>query len=631
MVSQRENCRLEFRPEALNSSIGERFAQVAACIPEASAIIDQDASWTYAELNEQSDRLASAIAETQTAGQEPILLLFDRAAMAIAAMLACIKIGRPYVPLSPSNPRLRIDHIRESSGAMLLLTEPSCARLAKQIASSDFPVIETPAIAAVESVPRPLLPVSADALVWILFTSGSTGLPKGVMQTHRNILHYTLSYTQALALSCADRIGLLFSYASNVANHEILAALLNGAAICPFDVRQHGISPLSEWLEKTEITVYSSVPTLFRRFVEDLPGTQRFPSLRHVKLVGEPVYKRDLEAFRAHFATTCSFINRLGSTETGTIRSYFADASTEIDGVNVPVGFSVPDNDIVLLDDARHPVPAGEPGEIVVRSRYLSPGYWRCPDLTEKAFFGEGDRRCFHTGDVGLMLPGECLVHLGRRDTQIKVRGYRIEIGEIESALLEHPAVGEVIVLAREDHPDDPQLVAYFTIKQGELKPTVSELRRPLADRLPDYMVPNAFVSLLEFPLAPNGKIDRSALPPVGTERPRLETAYVAPRTPIEQELARLWGKLLHLEDIGIQDNFLDLGGHSLLAMRMITRMREAFSVDLGIRCVLENLSIEALTVHVLEKMMAADNGESEADNTENGRFLDGSIGANDE
>ena len=502
---------------------------------------------------------------------------------------------------------MRIDHIRENSGATLLLTEPSCGGLAKEIAASGLPVLDKEPVAAVDSLVTSLRTVSADTPAWILYTSGSTGLPKGVVQTHRNILHYILNYTSGLALSHDDRIALLFSTTSNAANHEIFSALLNGAAICPFDVRQHGISPLASWLEETGITIYSSVPTLFRHFVESLSPAYRFPSLRHVKLVGEPVYQRDLAAFREYFAETCSFINRLGSTETGTIRWYFANENKRVDGVNVPVGFPVPGNDITLLDDAGCPVPAGESGEIVVRSRYLSPGYWRHPDLTKKAFFGEGDQRCYRTGDIGLMLAGDCLIHLGRRDAQIKVRGYRIEVGEIEAALLEHQAVKDVIVLAREDHPDDHRLVAYYVIKQGKSEQTISGLRRHLADRLPNYMLPNAFVSLPEFPLAPNGKINRNALPPVGTERPRLETEYVAPRTPIEEELAHLWKKLLHLDDVGIRDSFFELGGHSLLAIRLLARIQGVFGINLEIRCLFEEPSIEALAEHILKRMLAAD------------------------
>jgi acyl carrier protein len=335
--------------------------------------------------------------------------------------------------------------------------------------------------------------------------------------------------------------------------------------------------------------------------------------------VGEPVYRRDLEAFRAHFTDTCTFINRLGSTETGTIRWYFAGVDDEVAGVNVPVGYPVPGNEILLLDDAGNSVPDGETGEIVVRSSYLSPGYWRRPDLTKKAFFETDDRRCFHTGDIGRMLPGGCLVHLGRRDFQIKVRGYRIEAGEVEAALLTHPAVKDALVIVREDRQNDPRLVAYYTIEQREPRPTVSELRRHLAGCLPDYMVPNAFVLLPEFPLAPNGKIDRSALPPVGAQRPHLETTYVEPRTPIERTLADLWKKLLDLDDVGIHDSFLDLGGHSLLATGLFVRIREVFGIDLEIRCLFEDPSIEALAEHVLERMLAADEKRSESDGTSDG------------
>ncbi len=609
---------MSFHLEDLGSSIAEQFARVVRQVPDACAILDQDASWTYAELDEQSDRLAAAVLDTDSADHGPVLLLFDRVPRAIVAMLACIKIGRPYVPLSPSNPQARIHHIRDDSGGTLLLTETSCGALAREISSSSLPVLDTQAVSATDVALGPVQAIPADAPVWILYTSGSTGLPKGVVQTHRNILHYVLNYTGGLELSSDDRIALLFSTTSNAANHEIFSALLNGAMICPFDIRQHGISTLAEWLEQTEITICSCVPTLFRSFVENLSVAHSFPSLRYIKLVGEPVYQRDLEAFRAHFTDVCSFINRLGSTETGTIRWSFADTRTKVDGVNVPVGFPVPGNEISLLDDAGHPIPIGEAGEIVVQSRYLSPGYWRRPDLTKKVFFGEGDHRCYRTGDVGLMLPEGCLVHLGRQDTQIKVRGYRIEAGEIEAALLGHPSVKDVIVIAREDRPDDLRLIAYYTVEQIQAAPTVSELRRHLAGRLPDYMVPNAFVLLLKFPLAPNGKIDRSALPPLGTKRPRLDTTYVAPVTPIEKEIASLWKKLLHLEAVGIHDSFFELGGHSLLATQLLMQIQDVFGIALGLRLLFDSPSIKALAEHVLEKMMAVNEETSTRGDTQN-------------
>jgi amino acid adenylation domain-containing protein len=614
MASRPEKRTLELLSNAVEGSIAERFARIVSQAPDAVAIVDQEAAWTYAELDQRSDRLASAIGGGRNS-TEPVLLLFDRVSTAIIAMLACIKIGRPYVPLSPSDPVARIDHIREDSSATLLLTEASCGRMAEEIASSALCLFDVQVAVDADSPSGPLPLVSPDALVWILYTSGSTGLPKGVMQTHRNILRYVINYTRGLDLSCEDRIALLYSYTSNAGNHEIFCALLNGAAICPFDVRRQGVAPLASWIEETGITIYSSVPTLFRRFAEDLRGEHTFPTLRHVMLKGEPVYKRDLEAFRSHFTDGCSLVNRFGSTETGTVRWYFVNGDTEITSANVPIGFAAPDNEVLLLDEDGHPVPIGESGEIVVQSPHLSPGYWRRPDLTDKAFFGKGDRRCYRTGDVGRMLPGGCLVHLGRQDAQVNIRGHRIEVAEIEAALLAHPAIENVMVVPREDHPDDRRLVAYYTLKQGERHPTVPDLRRCSADRLPDYMVPNAFVPLPEFPLAPNGKIDRSALPPPGSERPCLETPHVAPRTPIEKELADLWRELLHLNDVGVSDSFFELGGHSLLATRLLARVQEAFGVDVDIRFLFEQPSIAALAEDVLARMAVKDEATPEVDN----------------
>jgi amino acid adenylation domain-containing protein len=599
--------------DVVEGSLAERFTHVVSRLPDAWAIVDRDVAWTYAELNDRSERLAGEIQQDGSADRGPVLLLFDQTAKAISAMIACVRIGRPYVPLSRSSPQSRIDHIRANSAATLLLTETSCEEMAREISSNGLPVLDVEMLSPSTQRASATPPVSADAIVWILYTSGSTGIPKGVMQTHRNVLHFVQNYTQGLELSGDDRIALLYSYTSNAANHEIFSALLNGAAIYPYDVKQLGVGPLADWIERMGITIYSSVPTLFRYLVESLRDDHDFRSLRHVKMVGEPVYKRDLDAFRTHFPPTCTFINRLGSTETGTIRWFFANADTEVEGANVPVGYPVPDNAILLVDDAGRPVPAGESGEIVVRSRYLSPGYWRRPDLTERAFSGEGDRRSYRTGDIGQMMPGDCLVHLGRSDSQIKVRGYRIEVGEIEEAILKHPAVKNAVVVAREDRPDDRRLVGYYSLKPGESEPTVSELRRVLGLHLPDYMIPNSFVLLSEFPLAPNGKINRSELPPVGIERPNLETPYQAPRTPLEERVALLWQELLHLEIVGIRDGFLELGGHSLLATRLITRMQTVFGVELEIRDLFAHPTIEGLAEHVLEKMMVAQADRSDS------------------
>jgi len=576
-------------------SVSERFAAMVSQASEATAIVAESRLWTYAELDKASDRIAVGILATDGGGNAPILLLFEDVPMGIAAMLACVKVGRPYVPLSPAMPKGRMEHVRRDSQATLLLTETECCALAVEVAAGGLRIVDVETVQGDAEFQRCRRTIDADAPAWILYTSGSTGEPKGVVQTQRNLLHYIRIYQEGQGLSASDRIALLFAYTANIASHEIFSALLHGAAICPYRVSELGVGALADWLADAGITVFGLVPALFRQFTRGLEQPLQLPSLRYVKLIGEPVYRRDFEAFRAWFPSTCTLINRLGSSETGTIRWLFADANTEFEGPNVPVGSAVPDNDITLHDEDGERVAPGEIGEIVVQSRYLSPGYWMRPDLTDAVYDGTGADRRFHTGDMGKMLPGGCLVHLGRRDSQIKIRGFRVEIAEVEAALLRHDSMEDVLVMPREDRRDDRRLVAYYTLRSGADKPTDSALRHALLAELPEYMVPNAFVHLDAFPLAANGKILRGSLPPVGSERPDLDAAYVAPASADEVTLARLWREVLHLDRVGIRDNFFELGGHSLLATQLLIRIREEMGTVVEMIFLFEHPTIEAL------------------------------------
>jgi len=250
-------------------------------------------------------------------------------------------------------------------------------------------------------------------------------------------------------------------------------------------------------------------------------------------------------------------------------------------------------------------VGSGDIGEIAVKSCYLSPGYWRRPDLTELAFLPDpegGSERIYRTGDLGRMLPDGLLQHLGRKDFQVKVRGYRVEISEIELILLDFPAVKEAVVVAREDRPGDQRLVAYLVQNQQSV-PTVSGLRRFLNEKLPEYMIPSAFVLLDALPLTPNGKVNRLALPPPGNARPEMDNPFVAPGTPIEVELAKMWAEVLSLDEVGIHDNFFDLGGHSLLATQVISRVINTFKVELPIKSLFESPTVADMAVVITENM----------------------------
>jgi amino acid adenylation domain-containing protein len=570
----------ECTEEAIEQSIPDRFERVVRRYPDRLAVKTRHHEFTYEELNQIANRIARAILSQRGKGQEPIALLLENEAPMIGAILGVLKTGKMYVPLDPSLPRARLAYMLEDSQAGLIVTNGHNLASAVDLSQGEIAWIDVDRCESGPELQDVSVSIAPDALAWILYTSGSTGQPKGVVQSHRNLLQFVRNYSNGLRLSASDRLSQLSS-----SQAVIFSALLNGASLHLWDIRAEGLTGLPSWLVEQESTVYYSVPTVFRHFCQQLSGTEEFPKLRLIILTGEPVTKRDVDLYKKHFSSDCILINRLGSTETGTIRWNFINKETPIDEKSVPVGYPVPDNEILLLDERGKEVPAGEAGEIAVKSQYLSPGYWRKPELTKKAFFADphSGERIYRSGDLGQMLSNGCLLHLGRKDFQVKIRGHRIETAEIEMALLNLAGIGDAIVMAREDQHDEPHLVAYVVVK-GRPQPTAGGLRRALAASLPNYMIPSAFVILDSFPLAPNGKVNRGALPRPDRLRPDLENRFAVPRTLVESELAQIWAEVLSLDRVGIHDNFFDLGGHSLAATQIISRVVKRFQLELPIQ-----------------------------------------------
>jgi acyl-coenzyme A synthetase/AMP-(fatty) acid ligase/acyl carrier protein len=419
-----------------------------------------------------------------------------------------------------------------------------------------------------------------------------------------------MTYTNDYPISRDDRIVLIYPLFVVGGPRTIFRTLLNGASVHPWSILTQGLEGLADWLVDQRITVYDSVASTFRAFLNSLRGHEEFPDVRMVTTAGDAAQSADMELHREHFAEHCIFVNRYDQSETATVRAYFMDNSSRIEPGPVPIGYPIQDIEIRLLDDADRPVGFNEVGEIAVLSSYLSPGYWTDPELTHEKLGNEADgaRRMFLTGDLGLMRPDGCLLHKGRKDSQVNIRGFRVEIGEIELALLEHRNVKETVVVLREHRPEDKRLVAYL-VPQQTPGPTVGEMRRALANRLPDYMVPATSVTLDALPRLPSGKVDRLGLPKAGMRRPNLDQPYVGPRTSVEKALVGMWAEVLDLDEIGVHDMFLELGGDSLKATRIVSRVIRYFHVEIPLSALLQSPTVGDMAL-VVFKYQAAKVGE---------------------
>jgi acyl-coenzyme A synthetase/AMP-(fatty) acid ligase/acyl carrier protein len=487
----------------------------------------------------------------------------------------------------------------------LIVTNSENLSLAEEITQNSCQLVNIDDVDSGTAGDNPGIYVSPDNLAYIIYTSGSTGQPKGVMQPHRNVLHYAMTYTNDFQICTEDRHTALYSPGSFGTVRSFFGVLLNGATTFPFDIKRQGLTRMADWLAEEEITIYHSVATAFRHFISSLTGEERFPSLRVIRLGGESVNRRDIELYKKHFSEACILVNGLSSTETGTIRKYFIDKETVITDARVPVGFPVTDKEVLLLDDDGRETGNKRHSEIAVKSRYVSTGYWRKPDITQKAFLPDiegGNERIYRTGDMGHMFPDGCLMHIGRSDFQINIRGYRIEPAEIEMVILDHPEIKEAVVLAVEDPSAGQRLIAYIVLS-GQSTPTVSELRHAIAQKLPDYMIPSAFVIIDALPLIASGKVNHRALPPPSTERPQIGTSFVKPQTPVEIELAEIWSDVLGLDEVGINDSFFDLGGHSLLAFRVISRVIKKFRVEVPLKFLFQSTTVADMAIIIVQNI----------------------------
>ena len=603
-----DNPFVPFATEDIEQSIASRFEQIVARDPARLAVKTERETVTYGALNEMANRVAHAIWSKSDASNEPVAVLVDNDAATIAAILGVLKAGKIYVPLDISFSPVWAKFILQDTNTKIVLTGTDRLGLAKSWLTSAHMLINVGSLSGDWSEANPEVRVSPDALSQILFTSGTTGHPKGVMDNHRNMLHYVMRFGNASHISPQDRVTLVRPPSSTGALSNLYLALLSGSAIFPVDLKQVELTAIADWLQREKITFFHAGGMVFRHFAQQLTGTEQFPDLRLIRIGSGQVFDKDLELFRRHFSGSL-LLHSLSSTEANTYRVHFVGKNSPLPDGALPVGYAVADMEVLILDENGEVLSSDQIGEIAVRSAYLFPGYWNNSELTKAAFLGDSDtngRRTFRTGDLGRLRSDGCLEYLCRKDFRLKIRGYSIQAEQVELALLQIPGITQAAVAAHKDSFGDDRLVAYLAAGAQEM-PMIGQIRKSLRENLPDYMVPSKFVTLKSLPLNPNGKVNRQALLAPDSERPDLGTIFAESSTPVETVMTKIWTEALGINNIGIDDVFFDLGGDSLVAGRIITRLSRIFPWNLTLPEFYEVPTVAKSAELLMRKALSAD------------------------
>ncbi|MGK3964008.1 amino acid adenylation domain-containing protein [Sorangium sp. So ce118] len=553
----------------------EIFEAQADRTPDAVALVFEGRQLTYSELERRANQVAWALRAMGVGPEARVGLYLDRSIEMMVGLLGVLKAGAAYVPLDPAYPRRRLDFMVSDAEPAVFLTHKAVRSSLPERAAGVLCFDEDRELLSRQPGQRIASGATPSSLAYVIYTSGSTGVPKGVLVEHRGLAPLARALSERFDVSAESRILQFASLCFDASVSEYMMAFAAGASLhLAADPARMPGQELCAFLRERGITHVELSPSL----LATLPDAE-LPALRVVISMGEVCPASVV----ARWAPGRRFFNGYGPTETTVSATVFACAPG---GGDPPIGYPLPGTVLRILGEDLEPVQAGQVGEIYLGGPGVARGYLGRPDLTAERFVPDPrapGARLYRTGDLGRVRPDGAVVYLGRRDHQVKVRGFRVELGEIESALKEYPELREAAVVARERAPGDRRLLAYVAFAPGA-SADASALRRFLGERLPEHMVPSAFVALPSLPLTPSGKVDRRALPAPDEARPALPVDHVAPRTPDERALAALWSEVLRVRPVGVDDDFFDLGGDSLLAVRIVARAPSALGVELGIR-----------------------------------------------
>jgi amino acid adenylation domain-containing protein len=581
----------------------ELFEAQVERTPEAIALIFEEKQFSYRELNERANQLAHHL---RNLGVKPGMLVgtcLDRSWEVALGLLGILKAGGAYVPFDPESPAERLAFMVEDSAPLVLLTQE---RFVKGLPACKASVVcldwDWEEIAG-QSRSNPDVATSRQDLAYVIYTSGTTGKPKGVMVEHDSIVNYLLAAQDRFEFTGQDVVPVVSPFSFDISLFELLSPLLvGGAAVLLTEEQILDGAQFATALE--DATLFHAAPGLMRHivnFLKDNGAGNRHKKMSRILVGGDMVPPDLLKDIRTVFSSSSIYEN-YGPTE-GTIMCLSYLVPPNAPTVKHIIGKPMNNMSVRMYDKQQHLVPIGVSGELYIGGAAVSRGYLGRPELTGEKFVTIDDERFYRTGDLVRYLPDGNIEIIGRIDHQIKIRGFRIELGEVEAALGQHTDVREVVVMAREAFPGDNRLVAYL-VANSQTAPSATEFRSFLKTKLPEYMVPSAFVLLDKLPLTSTGKVDRPSLPLPDWASPELKEEFVAPSRPIEQELAEIWIKVLGVNRVGINDNFFSLGGHSLLATRVLSLVMEVFHVRLTLRSLFESPTVALLALAIEQKQL---------------------------
>ncbi|MEZ2236927.1 amino acid adenylation domain-containing protein [Microcoleus sp.] len=598
-----------------NKCVHELFEEIVDRHSSDIALSGSGQQFTYGELNYRSNQLAHYLRKLGVNAGVLVGLCAARSPDNIVGMLAILKAGGAYLPLDPTYPGDRLNFMLADAGVNVLLVE---SKLAAQFAEFQGAIVNLGdrEILATKSAENLANTTTSDNLAYVIYTSGSTGKPKGVAVSHKAVNRLVIN-TNYVNLSPSDKVAQVSNTSFDAATFEIWGALLNGSVLVIINTETM-LEPrkFASEIRQQGITVLFLTTALFQKTVGSVP--QAFDSLTYLLFGGEVADPKCVREVLKQ-GSPKHLIHVYGPTENTSFSTFYCVGDVPEAAVSVPIGKPIANTQIYLLDSDLQPVPIGIPGELYLGGDGLAQGYLNRPDLTAEKFIpnpftanselGESTNlKLYKTGDLARYLPDGNIEFLGRIDSQVKMRGYRIELGEIEAVLKQYPGVKAAAVIVREDVPGDRYLAAYVVVEGINYKLRSPNLRKFLQQKLPGYMVPKTWTVLESLPLTPNGKVDRAVLLKIDAETGDIQANYVAPRTEVEQVLTKIWAQVLGKKQVSVGDNFFELGGHSLLATQLISRIRDAFKIELSVRNLFETPTVESLAKYIETVCWAAKN-----------------------